>query len=40
VQAGHLLLRYGNGQVERFGFNQESDDVIWLDSTPFMRTRG
>ena len=40
VQQGHLLLRYDNGQVERFRFNQESDTVIWLDSTPFMRTRG
>ena len=40
VQQGQLLLRYGNGQVERFRFNQESDDVIWLDNTPFMRTGG
>ena len=40
VQQGQLLLRYDNGQVERFRFNQESDDVIWLDSTPFMRTGG
>ena len=40
VQAGHLLLRYGNGQIERFRFRQESDDVIWLDNTPFMRTGG
>lgn len=40
VQEGHLLLRYDNGHVERFRFNQESDTVIWLDSTPFMRTRG
>ena len=40
VQEGHLLLRYDNGHVERFRFNQESDSVIWLDSTPFMRTRG
>ena len=40
VQQGHLLLRYDNGHVERFRFNQESDTVIWLDSTPFMRTRG
>jgi len=38
VQQGHLLLRYDNGHVERFRFNQESDTVIWLDSTPFMRT--
>jgi hypothetical protein len=40
VQAGHLVLRYDNGHVERYRFNQESDTVIWLDSTPFMRTRG
>jgi hypothetical protein len=40
VHAGQLLLRYDGGQVERFRFNQESDTVIWLDSTPFMRTRG
>ena len=40
VQQGHLLLRYDNGHVERFRFTQESDTVIWLDSTPFMRTGG
>jgi hypothetical protein len=40
VREGHLLLRYGNGQVERFRFTQESDTVVWLDGTPFMRTGG
>jgi hypothetical protein len=38
VQEGQLLLRYDNGHVERFRLRQESDTVIWLDSTPFMRT--
>jgi hypothetical protein len=40
VQGGFLLLRYDNGYGERFRFRQESDSVIWLDTTPFTRTSG